>query len=259
MQNTVVQEGKYKYVESGGDGVVLLLLHGLFGALSNFEAIMAQFSPRYNVVIPILPIYELAIHKVSVGGLVDYVEEFVEYKGFSQVNVLGNSLGGHVSLLYSIRRPDRVHTMTLTGSSGLFESAMGDTFPKRGNYEFIKKKTEATFYRPEVATKELVDEVYAAVNDRNKAIRIIAMAKSAVRHNLAEKLDGVKCPTLLIWGREDTITPDFVAERFHELIADTELYFIDECGHAPMMEVPDKFNPILIDFLDRHPIVPVTE
>ncbi|MEZ5032114.1 MAG: alpha/beta hydrolase [Saprospiraceae bacterium] len=254
MQNTVVQESKYKYVESGGSGDVLLLLHGLFGALSNFESIMSNFSDRYNVVIPILPIYNLPIHKVSVAGLVDYVEEFVEYKGYDQVNVLGNSLGGHVSILYSIRRPDRVNTMTLTGSSGLFESAMGDTFPKRGNYEFIKKKTEATFYRPEVATKELVDEVYAAVNDRNKAIRIIAMAKSAVRHNLADKLDGVKCPTLLIWGKQDTITPDFVADRFHELIANTELHFIDECGHAPMMEMPDQFNPILIDFLDRHPI-----
>lgn len=254
MSGEIQEEGKFKFVESGGDGDVLLLLHGLFGALSNFEGIMNRFSPKFNVVIPILPIYDLPLRKVSVSGLVDHVEEFVEFKKFKKVNVLGNSLGGHVSLLYTIRRPDRVHTMNLTGSSGLFESAMGSTFPKRGDYEFIKKKTESTFYNPAVATKELVDEVYSSVNDRNKAIRIIATAKSAVRHNIADKLDLIKCPTLLIWGKEDTITPPFVAEQFNELIDDTELHFLEKCGHAPMMELPDDFNNILFDFLSRHPM-----
>ncbi len=254
MSGEIQEEGKFKFVESGGDGDVLLLLHGLFGALSNFEGIMNRFSPKFNVVIPILPIYDLPLRKVSVSGLVDHVEEFVEYKKFKKVNVLGNSLGGHVSLLYTIRRPDRVHTMNLTGSSGLFESAMGSTFPKRGDYEFIKKKTESTFYDASVATKELVDEVYSSVNDRNKAIRIIATAKSAVRHNIADKLDQIKCPTLLIWGKEDSITPPFVAEQFNELIENTELHFLEKCGHAPMMELPEAFNDILYEFLSRHPM-----
>ncbi|MBK7344896.1 MAG: alpha/beta hydrolase [Saprospiraceae bacterium] len=254
MSGPIQEEGKFKYVESGGNGSVLLLLHGLFGALSNFEGIMNHFSSQYNVVIPILPIFELPLRKVSVSGLVDHVEEFVEFKKFDKVNVLGNSLGGHVSLLYTIRRPDRVHTLNLTGSSGLFESAMGSTFPKRGDYEFIKKKTESTFFDPSVATKELVDEVYSSVNDRNKAIRIIATAKSAVRHNIADKLDQIKCPTLLIWGKEDSITPPFVAEQFNELIVNSELHFLDKCGHAPMMELPDAFNDILDDFLSRHRI-----
>lgn len=254
MSGPIQEEGKFKYVESGGNGSVLLLLHGLFGALSNFEGIMNHFSSQYNVVIPILPIFELPLRKVSVSGLVDHVEEFVEFKKFDKVNVLGNSLGGHVSLLYTIRRPDRVHTLNLTGSSGLFESAMGSTFPKRGDYEFIKKKTESTFFDPSVATKELVDEVYSSVNDRNKAIRIIATAKSAVRHNIADKLDQIKCPTLLIWGKEDSITPPFVAEQFNELIVNSELHFLDKCGHAPMMELPDAFNDILDGFLSRHRI-----
>lgn len=254
MIGELKQEGKFKYVESGGDGEVLLLLHGLFGALSNFEGIITAFAREYNVVIPILPIYELPLHKASLGGLVDHVEEFVEFKGYPQVHVLGNSLGGHISLLYTLRRGDRVHTMTLTGSSGLFESAMGDSFPRRGDYEFIRKKTESTFFDPAVATKDLVDEVYSAVNDRGRAIRIVATAKSAVRHNIGDRLSGIKCPTLLIWGKQDTITPPFVAEKFHELIEDTELNFLDNCGHAPMMELPGPFNEILINFLHRHPL-----
>ena len=128
---------------------------------------------------------------------------------------------------------------------------MGNTYPKRNNYDFIKAKTEATFYDPNVATKELVDEVFSVVNDRNKGIRIVAMAKSAVRHNLENQLSGITAPTLLIWGMNDTITPPFVGEKFHELIKDSELYFIDKCAHAPMMEVPDRFNEILESFLKK--------
>lgn len=249
MEYEIKEDGRFKYIESGGGEHNLLLLHGLFGALSNFEGIINHFSTHYNVVVPILPIFELPIRKVSVTGLVDYVVDFVEKKGYDKVNVLGNSLGGHITLLYALSQPERISSIILTGSSGLFESAMGSSFPKRGDYDFIKKKTESTFFRPEVATKELVDEVFDIVNDRNKAIRVIATAKSAVRHNLGDKLHQIKVPTLLIWGKQDSITPAFVGEKFEELIDDAKLIFIDECGHAPMMEHPEAFNKHLEDFL----------
>lgn len=249
MEYGIQEDGRFKYIESGGGENNLLLLHGLFGALSNFQGITEHFSSHYNVVVPILPIFELPIRKVSVTGLVDYVVDFVEHKGYESVNVLGNSLGGHIALLYALAKPERINSIILTGSSGLFESAMGTSFPKRGDYDFIKTKTEGTFYRPEVATKELVDEVFDIVNDRNKAIRVIATAKSAVRHNLGDKLHQIKAPTLLIWGKQDQITPAFVGEKFEELIEDAKLIFVDECGHAPMMEHPETFNKYLEAFL----------
>lgn len=249
MEHRIKEEGKFKYIETQGEGPNLLLLHGLFGALSNFEGIIEHFKKTHNVVVPILPIFELPIRKVSVTGLVDYVVDFVNYKEYEKVNVLGNSLGGHISLLYALAQPDKISSIILTGSSGLFESAMGTSFPKRGDYDFIKTKTEATFYRPEVATKELVDEVFDIVNDRNKAIRVIATAKSAVRHNLGDKLHQIEAPTLLVWGRQDNITPAFVGEKFHELIENSRLVFLEECGHAPMMEHPEVFNKHLEDFL----------
>jgi 2-hydroxy-6-oxonona-2,4-dienedioate hydrolase len=249
MEYDIQEDGRFKYIESGGGENNLLLLHGLFGALSNFQGIIEHFSSHYNVVVPILPIFELPIRKVSVTGLVDYVVDFVEQKGYESVNVLGNSLGGHIALLYALAKPERINSIILTGSSGLFESAMGTSFPKRGDYDFIKTKTEGTFYRPEVATKELVDEVFDIVNDRNKAIRVIATAKSAVRHNLGDKLHQIKAPTLLIWGKQDQITPAFVGEKFEELIEDAKLIFVDECGHAPMMEHPETFNKYLEAFL----------
>ncbi len=249
MEHRIKEEGKFKYIETQGEGPNLLLLHGLFGALSNFEGIIEHFKKTHNVIVPILPIFELPIRKVSVTGLVDYVVDFVNYKAYEKVNVLGNSLGGHISLLYALAQPDKISSIILTGSSGLFESAMGTSFPKRGDYDFIKTKTEATFYRPEVATKELVDEVFDIVNDRNKAIRVIATAKSAVRHNLGDKLHQIEAPTLLVWGRQDNITPAFVGEKFHELIENSRLVFLEECGHAPMMEHPEVFNKHLEDFL----------
>ena len=251
MEYPIIEEREFRYLETNGGAHTILLLHGLFGALSNFSGIMDHFGKKFNVVVPLLPIFELPLRKVSLAGLVDHVTDFVVAKGFDKVNVLGNSLGGHVSLLYTLAHPEKVNSTTLTGSSGLFENAMGSSFPKRGDYNFIKERTEGTFYNPAVATKELIDEVYDIVNDRNKAIRVIATAKSAVRHNLSDKLGQIQTPTLLIWGREDSITPAFVGEKFHELIKDSELHFVEQCGHAPMMEHPAVFNEILENFLNR--------
>jgi len=252
MQYNIKSKGDFNYIETGGGDKVLLLLHGLFGALSNFEGILNKFSDNYNVVVPMLPIYQMPLRSLGLKGLVKHVDSFVTSMGYDKVNVLGNSLGGHITLLYALERPEKIKSIILTGSSGLFESAMGSTFPKRGNYEFIKKKTESTFYDPAVATKELVDEVFEIVNNRNKAIRVIAIAKSAVRNNLADKLHLIKSPSCLIWGKQDTITPPFVGEKFNELLENSELYFIDKCGHAPMMEHPDAFNEILELFLQKN-------
>lgn len=251
MNHEIIEEGRFKYIETKGDGDNLLLLHGLFGALSNFDGIINHFAKSHNVIVPILPMFDMPIIKVSVSGLVEHVREFVEHKGYDEMHVLGNSLGGHIALLYTLAYQETVKSVILTGSSGLFESAMGSTFPKRGDYEFIKKKTQSTFFDPDVATKELIDEVYSTVNDRNKAIRIVYTAKSAVRHNLGDKLHQIKVPTLLVWGKQDSVTPAFVGEKFNELIENSKLIFVDECGHAPMMEKPDLFNEILESFFDE--------
>lgn len=249
MEYPVIEDGGFKYIETKGGTKNLLLLHGLFGALSNFKGILQHFGSTYNVVVPMLPIFEMPLLKLSVSGLVDHVSAFVEKKGYEKVNVLGNSLGGHIALLYALSYPERIASITLTGSSGLFESAMGSTFPKRGDYDYIKKKTEDTFFDPSVASKELVDEVFDIVNDRSKAVRVIATAKSAIRHNLRDRLQNIVVPTLLIWGKEDQVTPAFVGEEFHERIKNSKLIMLEKCGHAPMMEHPEAFNESLAAFL----------
>ncbi len=198
-----------------------------------------------------LPLLEMDILHTSVGGLAKFVHKFLDARALDKVHLMGNSLGGHVALVHTLKHPERIKSLILTGSSGLFENGMGDSYPKRGDYEYIKKKTELTFYDPNTATKELVDEVYSITNNRLKAIKIIALAKSAIRNNLGEELNQIKQPTLLVWGNNDTITPPFVAREFNKLIPNSELHFIDKCGHAPMMEVPDEFNAILHKFLKK--------
>jgi pimeloyl-ACP methyl ester carboxylesterase len=198
-----------------------------------------------------LPLFDLDLLHTTVGGLQKFVHKFIEHRGYRNINLLGNSLGGHVALVYTLKHPEHIKSLILTGSSGLFENGMGDTYPKRGDYEYIKKKTQVTFYDPQIATKELVDEVYEIVNTRLKAIKIISLAKSAIRNNLGEELNQIRQPALLIWGNNDIITPPFVGREFNRLIPNSELYFIDKCGHAPMMEVPDEFNRILHQFLQK--------
>ena len=248
MEYEIHKEGKFEYVEVGV-GQPLMLLHGLFGALSNFSDLIEHFKHTHKVIVPILPLYDLDLLHTTVKGLAKHVQQFIDHKGYDQIHLLGNSLGGHVGLVYILSHPEKIKTLTLTGSSGLFENAMGDSYPKRGDYEYIRAKTAETFYDPAVATKELVDEVFEITNSRIKVIKIIALAKSAIRNNLGEELGQIKMPTLLIWGKNDKVTPPFVAEDFHKLIPNSELAFIDQCGHAPMMEVPNAFNEILEKFL----------
>jgi pimeloyl-ACP methyl ester carboxylesterase len=250
MEFSIKEENGFKYIDEG-EGEVLILLHGLMGALSNWSDVVNEFKKDYRVIIPLLPLYDLPLLTTGVKSLAKFVHKFVKYKKLKNITVLGNSLGGHVGLIYTLSHPEEVKSLVLTGSSGLYENAFGGSFPRRESYDFIKEKVEFTFYDPATATKELVDEVYQIVNDRIKVIKILAMAKSAIRHNMSKDIHKIKVPVCLIWGRDDKITPPEVAVEFHQLLTDSELNWVDKCGHAPMMERPVEFNSHLKKFLDR--------
>ena len=248
MALLVREENGFKYVDEG-QGEIMLLLHGLFGALSNWEGVVSRFSKNYRVVIPMLPIYEMPIREAGLEGLRKFVEDFVAFKKLENMTIIGNSLGGHVALIYTLKNGSKVKKLILTGSSGLFEDSMGGSYPKRGNYQYIKERVSYTFYDPSVASKELVDEVFEITNSIPMCMRIVAIAKSAQRHNMADEIPNIKTPTLLVWGLNDTITPPVVAHEFNRLIPNSTLKFIDRCCHAPMMEHPEKFNELVEDFL----------
>ncbi|WP_405575996.1 alpha/beta fold hydrolase [Winogradskyella sp. Asnod2-B02-A] len=251
MAHLLKKEKDYRYIEVG-EGTPIIVLHGLMGGLSNFDAVTRHFSTKgYKVIIPELPIYTMSLLKTNVKSFANYLKAFIEYKGLDNVILLGNSLGGHIGLYYTKLNPEKVKALIITGSSGLYESAMGGGYTKRSDYEVIKKKAQDVFYDPAVATKEIVDEVYETVNDRNKLIKTLAIAKSAIRHNMGKDLPKMNTPVCIIWGKNDSVTPPEVAKEFHELLPDSELYWIDKCGHAAMMEHPEEFNTILSSWLEK--------
>nr|WP_199082028.1 alpha/beta hydrolase [Pedobacter sp. ASV19] len=250
MKYEVIEDNGFKYIEAG-EGETLVLLHGLMGELSNWEQTIDYFKENYRVLVPILPIYELPILTLGVKSLSKHLHRFLKHKGLEQTVLVGNSLGGHVGLVFTAAHQEHVKALVLTGSSGLYENAFGGSFPRRESYDYIREKVEFTFYDPATATKELVDEVFKTVNDRSRVIRILALAKSAIRHNMAKELSKITIPVSLIWGRQDKVTPPEVAEEFYELLPNSELNWVDKCGHAPMMEQPEVFNEFLNTFLNR--------
>ncbi|QNL50005.1 alpha/beta hydrolase [Olivibacter sp. SDN3] len=250
MELTIKEDKGYKYIDEG-EGQVLLLLHGLMGALSNWEETVGELKGEYRVIIPMLPIYDMPIISTGVKSLSKWLEKFVNHMNLRDFVLVGNSLGGHIALMYVVEHQDKIKALVLAGSSGLYENSFGGSFPRRESYDFIKERVEFTFYDPKTATKELVDEVFATVNNKERVIKTIAMAKSAIRHNMAKELPGIHVRVGLIWGKNDKITPPDVAEEFLALLPNAELTWIDQCGHAPMMEQPQEFNQQLRAFLDK--------
>ena len=254
LKKEIITESNFRYIESG-EGKPVVILHGLMGGLSNFAGVLDYFPDKgFKIVVPELPVYDLPLSDTTVKSLANFLNDFLIFKELNEVILLGNSLGGHIALLFSKFHPKKVKGLIITGSSGLYENAMGDGYPKRGDYDYIKTKSEEVFYDSKVATKEIVDEVFETVNDRNKLVKTLAIAKSAIRHNMAKDLPSMDVPVCLIWGKNDIITPPEVAEEFLAGFPDADLHWIDECGHAPMMEHPDTFNTILSDWYARRGI-----
>jgi pimeloyl-ACP methyl ester carboxylesterase len=247
----IKEENGFRYLEAG-EGHPLLFLHGLFGSLSNWSNITNTFSSKYKVLVPLLPIYDLNYKDADLEGMTAFLESFVKFKGLDKFTLVGNSLGGHIGLIYVLRHQEKVSNMVLTGSSGLFENGMGGSYPKRGDYEFVRERVGYTFYDPNIATDELVSEVFEVTKNNAQCLRMIKIARSAQRHNMANDIPNIKIPVLLIWGLNDTITPPIVAHEFERLLPNAELHFIDKCGHAPMMEHPELFNQYFSDFLEKH-------
>lgn len=239
------------YIDKGV-GEPIILLHGLFGNLSNWRSVIDHFSPKYRVIIPRLPIFEMPKGQANLERLTDILEEFITAHKLRSFTLVGNSLGGHLALVFAMRHPEKVKRIILTGSSGLFENSLGTTFPRVKDYGYIKERVEHTFHNKSVVTKEIVDEVFESVQEVPKTLSIIGLARSAQKNNLAASLHKINTPVLLVWGLQDTITPPEVALHFHDLLPFSELKFIDNCGHVPMMEHPQVFNAHLEKFLNDH-------
>lgn len=251
---TLHERNGYPYLDEGpaSDLPAVVLLHGMLGDVSNWTHTVGSLARNgYRVLVPLLPVYDLPLTQTSVTGLASYVRGFIKALEMDGVVIAGNSLGGHVALLYTLAYPQTVSALVLSGASGIYEVGMGTSTMRRRDREYIRERAAFTFYDPVHATPELVDQVYDVVNNRGRALRLIRMARSTQAETVLDRIRNITIPTLLVWGREDAITPPDVAETFRQHITQSQLYFIEQCGHAPMMEHPETFDRLLLDFL-RH-------
>jgi len=227
----------------------IILLHGLFGSLSNWKHVINNFNDTFIIHTPEIPIYD--DHNENIlDFLVNDLKKYIDSRNLKNLVLVGNSLGGHLAILYTNRYPEKVIKLVLTGSSGLYENYSIGSFPRRHDYSYIQHQVANTFYDSKCATKELVDEVFEILSDNKKCFKIIKTAKITQRSYTTDILPGIDLPVLLIWGIEDRITPKSVAEEFKLLLPHAKLVYLSECGHAPMMEKPNEFNKALMEFLN---------
>lgn len=198
---------------------------------------------------PELPVFRVPLGCDVLEFIVRSTREYLDRAGIEHAVLVGNSLGGHVAARLALSDPERVAGLVLTGSSGLFERGLERHVPRRPDRAWLREKISDVFYDPAHVTESMIDEVAAVVGNRQSVLQLVRVAQSAKRDNLAPLLPRMACPTLLVWGADDRITPLETAHDFQRLLPDSELRIISRCGHAPMLEQPDDFNKALADFI----------
>lgn len=240
---------EFRWLERGS-GEPVVLLHGLMGQMHHWEPVLDELGGGYRPIAPTLPIFHRALREASLDELARHVVGFLDALDISRAVVGGNSLGGHVALRLALDRPGRVSGLVLTGSSGLFERGFTSGVPHRPGRDWVRRKMEEVFFDPALVTDAWVDDVCRVVTTPASALRVLRFARDARRDNLENRLGEIRVPTLLVWGRDDRITPAEVGERFRDLIPDAELRHLARCGHAPMLERPEAFTGVLYEWLE---------
>jgi pimeloyl-ACP methyl ester carboxylesterase len=246
----VYESNGYEYLHISSDeqdSQNLVFLHGMFGGLSNYDPLLKEIQ-GYNIFVPKIPIYEISARKISINRLTEWLHSFCEEIRVENPIFLGNSMGGHLALDYARQYPDHVSALVLTGSSGLLEMDFGSTFPRRKDRNFIRKQANLTFYE-DLIDDAAMEEIMAVVKSPSKLTSLLAITRDTHAYNMEKYLPEITQDVLLVWGKQDEITPPEVADMFLEKLPNAELHWIDKCGHAPMMEHPEKFAAFLEDFL----------
>jgi pimeloyl-ACP methyl ester carboxylesterase len=239
---------RFRWLERG-DGEPVVLLHGLMGGMDHWEPALEALARRSRALAPELPILDATQCEPSIPALADYARAFLDAQAIERAVVGGNSLGGHLALELALAHPARVSGLVLTGSSGLFERGFTRGVPHVPTAAFVREKMEEIFYDPALVTAAWVESVRGILSTRAHVRRLLHVARSAKRGNLEPRLGEIRAPVLLVWGKDDRITPFEVAERFRAGLPHAELVGIANCGHAPMLEQPAIFNAVVEDWL----------
>ena len=242
----------YKPLFDVGEGDPIILLNGLNGNLSNWGRVAYEFAASHRVLIPCIPFYQIPISSKRLDDLVTCVEEFIESHDLDKVTLIGNSLGGHIALLYAWRHPSRVRKLVLASSSGIFDNSQGYPFADPLPAEFGIEMDGTTIYNPKTPpTQGTSAEVFERVNGHSNVMSIEKLTRVSEHYAECSILHNIYAPTLLIWGLNDMLTSPEVALAFHEHLPQSKIIFLDQCGHVPMVDQPKLFNQHVREFLEQ--------
>lgn len=255
-----------------GVGPPLVLLHGLGEAALVWYGNVEPLAQRFTVYVP-----DLAGHGASgkpqwrytLPEGVAFVSGFLDALALPKASLLGNSLGGLLSLAMAVEAPQRVQGLVLEDTAGLGKEVAWflRLMSLRGMGEVLARPTKAglrrllhlIFYDPRIASEELVEALHkerARPGNSASLLRILRQGVSlrGVRPTarLTDRLAEVRAPTLLLWGRQDRIFPVFHAERAVPRLPKGHGVVFDRCGHWPHIEVRDQFNRTVSRFLTEH-------
>ena len=225
---------EFRWLESG-TGEPVVLLHGVLGDMHQWEASMESLAESCRPLALSLPIFDRWLADASIDALARHVVRFLDAMDLPRVVLAGTSLGGRVALEVALRHPDRLAGLVLVSAAGLGGPSSARV-PHRPTTEFIRERMEQAVHDPALVTPAWV-----------RAVRSLVSTRDDVAGRLAE----VRVPTLIVWGREDRITPLHHAERFHAAIAGSQLWVLTRCGHMPMLEQPQAFATIVREWLDE--------
>ena len=234
-----------------GDGVPILMLSGLVGTNRHWAPTVDLVSEHARCLALEIPLLRLEKDDCGVEGVANMLGRFIEdeLRGDPPI-IAGSSFGGHAAIWLTIERPELVRGLVLAGSSGLAEKPLMDEYPRK-DIDWLKPKIEELFFEPASMDMADVFRAHEEFSHRSRARAMIRLSRSCRVNHMGDRLHRIKVPTLVLWGRQDRITPPSAAEQFAELIPGAELEWIEECGHAPMLEKPREFAGGLIGFIER--------
>lgn len=238
-------------LQESGSGVPAVILSGLVGRNSHWDPVTSRLSSRVRCLALEVPLLDLQGRDCSVQGASVLIRAFAETLSEPAI-LIGSSFGGHAALRVAIERPDLVRALVLTGSSGLAEKPILGNRASRADREWLEGKIAELFFdRDKMSAEDVERAEQALFKDRDKARAMIRLSRSCREDYLGPELPAIEAPTLVLWGRQDIVTPPEAAEEFAELIPNSTLIWLDNCGHAPMIEKPGEFCTALESFLDQ--------
>ncbi|MCC5785374.1 MAG: alpha/beta hydrolase [Phycisphaerales bacterium] len=236
-----------------GEGRPVVFLSGLVGLNRHWEGVITRVCHRFRCVPVEVPLLELEGADCGVHGVRMMLETFMQKWLGEPAIFVGSSFGGHVALMLALDRPDLVSGLVLAGSSGLAEKPIVSETTKRDSYEWMQTKIAELFHDPDSMDTSDVERAFRELTDRKKARAMIKLSRSCRENHLGSELHRVQAPTLVLWGRQDIVTPPEAASEFAQKIPNARLHWIERCGHAPMIERPNEFASGLLEFVDSIP------